>query len=94
MKGTEKQIKWAEDIKAQAIAAAGCIVRNAEKAEAENHPKDIYFISAEVAKEIEQMVIAGFEQMDSAATIIDIRDRFTQSALEKMARAETRRRKQ
>ena len=30
MKGTEKQIKWAEDIKERAILAAGCIVRNAE----------------------------------------------------------------
>lgn len=94
MKGTEKQIKWAEDIKEQAIAAAGCIVRNAEKAEANNIPKDVYYISVEVARDIEQMVIAGFDQMDSAAAIIDIRDRFTQSALEKMARAETRRRAQ
>lgn len=94
MKGTEKQIKWAEDIKAQAIAAAGCIVRNAEKAEANNIPRDAYYISVEVAKDIEQMVIAGFDQMDSAAAIIDIRDRFTQSALENMARAETRRRAQ
>lgn len=92
MKGSDKQIKWAEDIKAQAVAAAGCIVRNAERTKELGIPKDAFYISVEVAKEIEQMVIAGFEQMDSAAAIIDIRDRFTQAALENMARAETRRR--
>ena len=92
MKGSDKQIKWAEDIKAQAISAAGCIVRNAERSDELGIPKDTFYISVEVAKEIEQMVIAGFEQMDSAAAIIDIRDRFTQTALENMARAETRRR--
>ena len=92
MKGSDKQIKGAEDIKAQAISAAGCIVRNAERSDELGIPKDTFYISVEVAKEIEQMVIAGFEQMDSAAAIIDIRDRFTQTALENMARAETRRR--
>ena len=89
MRGSEKQIKWAEDIKARAIEAAGMIVRNAERAEARNDPKDRYYISSEVARELEQMVIAGFEQMDSAADIINIRDRFTFSALEKMARNAT-----
>lgn len=88
MKGTEKQIKWAQEIKENAILAAGCIVRNAEKA-AEDGWRE-YRISVEAAKHIEQLVIDGFAAMDSAAEIINIRDRFTQSNLEKIARYETK----
>ena len=88
MKGTEKQIKWAEDIKERAILAAGCIVRNAKR-ESEAGLR-FYCISVEAAKHIEQIVIDGFASMDSAADIINIRDRFTQSNLEKIARDETK----
>ena len=90
MKGSVKQIAWAEDIKASAILAAGCIVRNAEN----GCYHDIRFISVEVAKELEQMVVSGFATMNDAAQIISIRDRFTQSNLENMARCETKRRAQ
>lgn len=94
MRGTEKQIKWAEDIKEQAIMAAGCIVRNAERDAELDYKHPTRYISVDVAKDLEQMVVAGFAQMDNAADIIDIRDRFAQSALENMAIAETRRRAQ
>lgn len=90
MKGSVKQISWAEDIKASAILAVSCIVRNAEN----DCYHGINFISVEVAKELEQMVVSGFDTMDDASQIISIRDRFTQPALENMARHETKRRTQ
>lgn len=90
MKGSVKQIAWAEDIKDSAICAVGCIVRNAEN----GRYYGTNFISVEVAKELEQMVVSGFDTMDDASQIIAIRDRFTQSILEKMARCETKRRAQ
>lgn len=93
MKGTEKQIAWAEDIKAKALLAASNIVRNAERrAEmGETGAHDYLFISVEAAKETEQMVIKACETLDDAAYIIECRDMMSQQWLEKMARQITRR---
>ena len=53
MKGTAKQIAWAEDIKANALRAAANIVRNAEKRIEWGFTgdDDPGFISVEAAKE-------------------------------------------
>lgn len=89
MKGTEKQIAWATDIKENAIRAAACIVRNAQNG---CYDHRLLPISVEVAKDLEQVVINGFASMDDAAQIINTRERFTQDALERMAQQETKRR--
>lgn len=89
MKGTEKQIAWATDIKESAIRAAANIVQNAQKG---CYAYRVPPISVEVAKELEQVVISGFSTMDDAAQIINVRERFTQDALERMAQRETNRR--
>lgn len=91
MKGSEKQIKWAMDIKESAIMAMECIVRNAENG---CYDYRLRPISVDVAKDLQQMIKTGFESMDDAAHIINIRHRFTQWALEKMAADETHRRNQ
>ena len=92
MKGTEKQIAWAEDIKAGALRAAACIVRNAER-NAElgfTGAYDPAFISVDAAKEAEQMVIKACKTLDDAAYIIEHRDMMSQQWLEKMATQMTR----
>lgn len=90
MKGSEKQVAWANEIKANAISAVATIVRNAEAGVYPHTPLD--HVSVEVAKEFERTVIDGLEAIDSAAKIIDIRKRFDFYTLERMAKAETRRR--
>jgi len=92
MKGTAKQIAWAEDIKASALRAAANIVRNAER-NAELGFTGAYdpgFISVEAAKEAEQMVIKACETLNDAAYIIEHRNMMTQQWLETMARQMTR----
>lgn len=92
MKGTAKQIAWAEDIKANALRAADNIVRNAERL-AELGFTGAYdpgFISVEAAKEAKQMVIKACETLDDAAYIIDHRNMMTQQWLERMAAQMTR----
>lgn len=92
MKGTAKQIAWAEDIKANALRAADNIVRNAERL-AElgfTGAHDLGFISVEAAKEAEKMVIKACETLDDAAYIIDHRNMMTQQWLERMAAQMTR----
>lgn len=92
MKGTAKQIAWAEDIKAGALRAAANIVRNAER-NAEPGFTGAYdpgFSSVEAAKEAEQMVIKACETLNDAAYIIEHRNMMTQQWLETMARQMTR----
>ena len=87
MKGTKKQIAWAENIKEDAIRAAGCIVRNAERNVELGFTGafDPSFITVEAAKEVEQMVIKACETLDDAAYIIEHRNMMSQQWLEKMA---------
>lgn len=96
MKGTEKQIAWAEEIKASALRAAACIVRNAERS-AElgfTGARDPAFISVDAAKEAEQLVVKACETLDDAAYIIEHRNMMTQQWLEKMAAQMTRKAKE
>lgn len=92
MEGTAKQIAWAEDIKANALRAAGCIVRNAERNTGLGFTgtDDPGYISVEAAKEAEQMVIKACETLNDAAYIIEHRNMMTQQWLETMARQMTR----
>ncbi len=92
MKGTAKQIAWAEDIKANALRAAANIVRNAEKMIEWGFTgdDDPGFISVEAAKEAEQMVVKACETLDDAAYIIEHRHMLRQQWLETMARQMTR----
>ena len=78
MKGTEKQIKWAEDIKANAINTC---TANIERLSGQ--PLDA--LRVEVFKVIRNTLIAGFEQIDDAAVIINKRANFDPMAIIRMA---------
>ena len=78
MKGTEKQIKWAEDIKANAINTC---TANIERLSVQ--PLDA--MRVEVFKVIRKTLIDGFEQIDDAAVIINKRAHFDPMAIIRMA---------
>jgi len=78
MKGTEKQIKWAEDIKANAINTC---TANIERLSGQ--PLDA--MRVEVFKVIRKTLIDGFEQIDDAAVIINKRAHFDPMAIIRMA---------
>jgi hypothetical protein len=79
MTGTEKQIKWAEDIKASAIEAFDIMENNAQRP---------YFneYSLEAVKAIRAFVEPQILAMEDAAVIIKSRARLTQRAFEERAR--------
>ena len=83
MKGTEKQIAWAEDIKASVERAFGAMERNAEK--------DIDGIlnlgyNKEDVEAVKAVVLPQVDAMDDAGMIINFRNRLTQKAFEEMAK--------
>lgn len=92
MKGSEKQIKWALDIKQQTIEALALIIKNAENG-CYDHETIGNRISVTVAKELESMVIKQLEQVDSAKKMIDLRYDLTYDSLKKLAAKETNRRR-
>ena len=75
MKGTEKQIKWAEDIKAQAIShCRACIAANTEAG--------LFAAETELYEIMAEGIEACFARVDDAAIIIDKRDRFAPSSID------------
>ena len=83
MKGTEKQIAWAEDIKAEVIANCDCIIRNSM---ADGAEFSINYVDTITAGELKAFVEDAFSKVDSAKTIIDNRSNYTYGALVRLAR--------
>lgn len=79
MTGTEKQIKWAEDIKASAIEAFDIMESNTQRP---------YFneYSLEAVKAIRAFAEPQILAMEDAAMIIRNRARLTQEAFEERAK--------
>ena len=86
MTGTEKQIKWAEDIKTSAIEAFDIMESNAQRP---------YFneYSLEAVKAIRAFAEPQILAMEDAAAIIRNRVRLTQEAFEERARMYDRKNK-
>lgn len=85
MKGTEKQIKWAEDIKASAIEAFDIMESNAQR------PFNEY--SLEAVKAIRAFAEPQILAMEDASAIIKNRVRLTQKAFEERTKMYDRKNK-
>lgn len=86
MKGTEKQIKWAEDIKRQAYATL-------DRADAQRGSDrfytidtDLNYLSPEATEALRAEFDRGFALIDSAAVIIDKREKFSPANIIKHGR--------
>ena len=85
MTGTEKQIKWAEDIIRSAEAACDQIIRDAEEFERTGDASICRPVNVSVAEQLKAMVADGLAKMDRASEIIDNRGRFGYRQLLEMA---------
>lgn len=85
LQGSEKQVRWANDIRSVAIKAADANVRNAERSKSLGLETSYNNPSVESTKKVRGMVVSAFKEQTSAKAIIDSRDRFSQSQLVKMA---------
>ena len=85
MKGTEKQIKWAEDIISNAEAMCDRIIRDAESYERSGDATINRPVKVEIAKQLKAMVIDGLTRTDNASDIINNRNWFGYSTLLAMA---------
>ena len=86
MKGTEKQIAWAEDIKAGVYNALGCMERNAIKFAENGMIENTLHYDVDDVAAVKELIIAQMESIEDAGTIIRIRDNLTQRNLEEMAK--------
>ena len=87
MKGTEKQIKWAQDIIDGAYAALDCMIRNYDRLAQVDKSMALQTLKydKEAVEETRKAVDAMFAQIENAADIIDKRRFFTQASLEAAA---------
>lgn len=86
MKGSEKQIKWAEDIKAGVYNALGCMERNAIRFAENGLIENTLHYDIDDVNAVRELVVAQMESIEDAGTIISIRDNLTQRNLENMAK--------
>lgn len=92
MKGTEKQIKWAEDIKAEAIANLDNLINYAKRMESfgDMMKSATNYYTSEAAEIVKQYILNAFEKIDDAKYYIDNRAKLTYNAFERVAADETR----
>lgn len=85
MKGTEKQVKWAEEIKNGVFATL-------DRADAQRNDRlytidtDVHYLSPEAVIVLREEYEAGFAKIDSAAWIIDHRGAFAPAQVIKHGR--------
>lgn len=85
MKGSEKQIKWAEDIIVSAEQACNQIIRDAEAYERTGDAGINRPVNLAVAEQLKAMVMDGLSKMGNASDIINNRSRFSYNTLLGMA---------
>lgn len=89
MKGTEKQIRWAEDIIANAQTAMDLMVKNyralTDRADEKLAVDTLKYTEADV-EAVREMFNRNIETA-TASQIIDSRNRFSQKFFEEMAKA-------
>lgn len=91
MQGSEKQIKWAEDIKAGAFAEIEAMKRNRQRfddAEGKRN-NNLYPVTWEAIETVEIDLKKTFAVIDKAADLIDKRHYFTSGKIRQMAEAVT-----
>lgn len=85
MKGTEKQIKWAEDIIKSAEAACNQIIRDAEAFERTGDATINRPVKTSVAQQLKAMVMDGLSKIENASEIIDKRGQLSYNTMLGMA---------
>lgn len=86
LKGSEKQIAWANSIRNDAV---NTMERNIKSYTERNEKAEgLFAIEIAVWTELRNMVVSQIKDIDSAAKIIDIRSRLNSSFLADMAQAE------
>lgn len=87
MKGTEKQIAWAKDIKDAAYMALDNMENNYKRFETveKNLGLQTLGFTAEDVKAVREVVTAQMEGIEDAAVIINFRNNLTQKNFEQMA---------
>lgn len=80
MKGTEKQIKWAEDIMRQARETISRNIENIDKVDTVG----IRSLERQCFVECGEALEKAFSQIDSAAKIIEMRDQFSSERIVRM----------
>ena len=80
MKGSEKQIKWAEDIIEKAMTSFDDMIKNYDKFQA-NGVADVLGYSKKAVEAAKADMKAVFAQVDKASDIIDIRNKLTYDVL-------------
>ena len=82
LKGSEKQIKWAEEIRESVLKNADLVVKNAEKI---GGYASITTPSTDGAKFARKSVIEQLQKVDSASALINNRSRMTYDYVNKIA---------
>ena len=85
MKGSEKQIAWAEDIKASVYRCFTAMEHNVEHFAKHGMIEDTLHYDMADVEAVKAVVIPQIEAMDDASMIIKFRNNFTQENFTKMA---------
>lgn len=85
LKGSEKQIRWANDIRSSALDVAEMNIRNARKNEKLGLGITYLNPSVKSTNEVRDMLRKLFQSQTSAKEIIDKRDGFSQNSLKNIA---------
>lgn len=82
LKGSEKQIKWASEIREQVLKSADLVVKNAEK---RGGYTDVYNPSIQGTKFARKSIIEQVQKVESASEFISNRSRMTYEYVNKIA---------
>lgn len=90
--GSEKQVRWANEIRQNMLSYADANVRNAKQNEKINL-RASYIATVDATEWVRNYLVNELKTITSASKIIDKRDKITQSYLEKLAIEYERRKK-
>ena len=82
--GSEKQVKWADDIRYSMLLAADAVVRNAQRNKSLGIKPSMYYPSLEGAIFARKDVVSTLKTVTNASKIIDARKSLTQHYIEKI----------
>lgn len=85
LSGSERQIKWANDIRDEALTSASFIVRDAGSKLGLYAPNSVPAVSVSAAKEMRKQLIEGLSKVTSASKIIDNRNSLSYDSLLRIA---------
>lgn len=93
LKGSEKQVAWAEDIRSSALKSTDSLVQRTAEGPKGLHAITANYVTGEKvslasAKTVKSEIVDTFQATTSAKAIIDARNNFTYSAIEKLMASE------